>query len=104
MKKFISFALLANRWYAVLSDYPGTVEDLEMVAGADKFLDSFGKPIVNCIVSTEEIEGYDYKLEVFDEEPQSGYYRYGNETLWLCSVNKWFWGGEHPRTIYVKVL
>lgn len=106
MIKSISFALLANHWYAILSDYPGAVDNLEMVAGADKFLDSFGKPVINCIVSDEKPEMYDYELDAIVEEggEPSGYYRYGNQSLWLCKVNKWFWGGKHPEKIYVKIV
>jgi len=103
MKINLKFAKLAQQWYVVLPDYSGKVENLEMVAGADVFLDTVanGHSIVVCMVSDEQFIDAEYHLTQIN--PQSGDYAYGNQRLWLCSVNKYVWGGAHPDHIYVKI-
>lgn len=106
-----------NRWYADLPDYiedGGTKEDLEMVCGADTWLDIISqsreidielsdKPIDNSEVLT--IDKYD------DGFPEHGaYYRignfngksYSNMILWLCPVTLFVFG-YYPPKIYYKL-
>ena len=106
----IDFENVNNKWYVVKDDYEGDFEDLEMVSGADDFLN---------YISTD---GLYASIEIFDEEPTIGdystlnrldhdglgatysvnnYENYSNN-IWLCNVAHLFFG-EHPEIIYFKV-
>lgn len=105
-----------NRWYIDLPDYirdGGSKEELEMVAGADLFLDilSQGSGAVKLILSQTPFEGAE-KLHLYktDEDvPEWGavYHLFeyeGKETqleIWLCSVTLFVFD-QYPPVIYFK--
>lgn len=101
-----------GRWYVDLPSYPGPKADLEMVAGADTFLDYLSKEneqkikSVHLRISTDEPFGERLDLkEVCDPEEGGGaWYSYmGIVTMWLCNVMLFVF--QHfPRTIYFDVL
>ena len=108
----IDFEKIDNRWYVVFDDYEGSSEDLEMVDGADVFLD--------CITT----DGLYASIELFDNEPTTGSCsvlrlidhddygatyqvencEYFDRTVWLCNVTHLFFGGEHPEMVYFRVV
>ena len=61
MNKKLTFIKLSNRWFVDIP-WDGMIEDLEMVSGADLFLDAIsnGKKIIILEVGTSEI--YDCKV------------------------------------------
>ena len=97
-----------GKWFVVLPDYDGDQEDLEMVDGADEFLDYMTKDglYVNLDVSLDENPGYYFlKLEVHDEIGGTYITNYGNfrKDIWLCNVVHYLFG-EHPEIIYFRLL
>lgn len=112
----ISFVKLANRWYAQLPNYPGKVEDLEMVLGADVLLDIIdsketGTASLEIYTSEEEFTKYNiilpnYTIDFVETTGDDGAnyrLREYKHDLWLCNVTKYVFG-EFPLTIYIKVL
>lgn len=103
------FEKVDGKWYAVLPDYPGDYEDLEMVDGADTMLDT---------ITTDDMMA---TLDVSDEEPTEGDYGVANliyhddmggtykidcsfytGEFWLCNVTHYVFG-EHPETLYLSL-
>ena len=120
MKKDIRFVKLANRWFALFPLFnDGDVEDLEMVGNASIFLDhiynrrSKGGGIISLVVSDEEIEDADFVLTLKGDDTVFGecgknydvtYARFETvSNIWLCPVLRWFFCGEYPEKIYVKL-
>lgn len=111
----INFVKLANRWYAQLPNYPGKVEDLEMVLGADVLLDIIDSEetgIVSLEVYNSEeefVKKYDiflfpdYTIDFVEATGDDGAnyrLREYKHDLWLCNVTKYVFG-EFPLTIYI---
>lgn len=129
----LKFKKLANKWYCDLPDYPGNVNDLEMVAGADKICELI--PYKDH-PDVKEVEVY-YTLDidsVFQTTGQTkggyitlkfmktGYEEYGTEEgatylvkgftkngkidsiVWLCDVTKFVFDGEFPIEIIFKPI
>ena len=99
-----------GRWFVVLPEYDGDQEDLEMVDGADEFLDVLTTDglYVTLDVSLEENpDKYLLKLVAHDEI--GGTYevvnhgRFIKKDIWLCNVVHNIFG-EHPEYIYFEVL
>lgn len=108
----VDFEKNNGKWYVIKEDYEGDYEDLEMVDGADTFLD---------VITTDDIIA---SIQLYEEEPKSGTYSvlrmldhddYGatyqvenceqyDKTVWLCNVAHLFFHGEHPENIYFKVV
>lgn len=123
MKKDISFVKLAGRWYALLPDFDeGDVTNLEMVAGADVLIEelykrySANKGLFSMEVSDGYIPNSDLVLEAngdvleFDGDLGETYTVKEShfpfelpDMIWLCPVLKWFFNGEYPEYIYVKI-
>ena len=74
-----------GRWFVILPEWDGLQEDLEMVDGADTFLDFLEMVGHDQLGGTYRVNGVDG----FDQE------------VWLCNVVHFIFG-EHPETIYFK--
>lgn len=100
----------SGHWYADLPDYiasGGSVEECEMVSGADTFLDmiSHGKPRIKTVFDLNDGEDATYKLEKHHEENDAGTSYLVNNTLliWLCPVTLFVFE-VYPAALYVHVL
>lgn len=114
MKKNLLFVKLSNRWFVDIP-WDGSVDDLEMVSGADVFLDflSNGNKTVSIDVSDniedfngECIEDGYITLTKFHEDEIGAYYKiytydYKGE-IWLCNVTKTLFD-KFPDKFYFKV-
>tara|TARA_R110000737_G_scaffold90497_2_gene122820 strand:- start:507 stop:830 length:324 start_codon:yes stop_codon:yes gene_type:complete len=107
MKQFTFEKEQDERWYVVLPEWTGDKEELEMVAGADSFLDILaqGETTVHATMSTDPFDGYTYKLEFVEHEGGGGNYHltsdYYDFPVWLCHVTKFVFG-HLPENIYVS--
>lgn len=107
MKRFRFYKTQDNKWYIDLPDWNGSIEDLEMVMGADIMLDILSQGSDNIILylSENEIDHYKYTLSKIREEfDGSTYIVEGNNITpfeaWLCSVTKFVFG-YFPNKIYL---
>jgi len=109
-----------DRWFIDLPEYPGPNSDLEMVRGADDFLNSLAVGDSSlcmdvCVYKRNFVyykrKGYSkLKLKYSDEIGGNGaYYETDEElyegvlrTIWLCDVVKYIFG-NFPNTIYYKL-
>jgi len=98
-----------GRWFVVLPDYDGNQEDLEMVDGADVFLDYLTEDglYVTVDVSLEDTEDDAIILKLAAHDAIGGTYEVENlpefkYDVWLCNVVHFLFG-EHPDMIYFKV-
>jgi hypothetical protein len=98
-----------GRWFVVLPDYDGDQEDLEMVDGADTFLDYLTEDglYVTVDVSLEDTEDDAIILKLAAHDAIGGTYEVENlpefkYDVWLCNVVHFLFG-EHPDMIYFKV-
>lgn len=101
-----------GKWYVILPEWPYDHEELEMVEGADTLLDLLTEDdhLVSIEVETEEpaIGGYDTYV-LIDHDDYGATYRNQNPEaqvpqIWLCNVMHFVFDGEHPETLYVKLL
>lgn len=116
MRSFRFYKESSGRWYVDLTEWEGSKDELEMVAGADMFLEilSQGEEEVNVILSVTNFDGSD-KLQLIKpgrlegwELGEGSWYKldsyigisYDME-MWLCDVTKFVFGG-FPETIYFK--
>lgn len=109
MRTFKFYKENTGRWYVDLPEWEGEKAELEMVSGADTFLEilSQGEETVNVVLSTVPFDGSDVlKLQTEDENIGGGWYQlleyvgipYELE-MWLCDVTKFVFG-EMPKNIY----
>ena len=114
MRTFRFYKENTGRWYVDLPEWEGDKSELEMVAGADLFLDILAQDDgeVNVILSTEEFSGADTlkliglgNLEGW-EMGEGAWYRLVSYlgidyelSMWLCNVTKFVFG-EFPKNIY----
>lgn len=103
---YLDFFKLAGNWYADVHSWTGSVQNLQMVAGADELLEylSHGDHVVRLQISKEDngglhlskiediYDGADYRVLGCPER--------GVVSLWLCGVNNYYWGGEAPEDIW----
>jgi len=107
MKNILFQKDIDGRWYAVLPEWEGERDELEMVMGADTMLDIMaeGDDEVHITLSTEPFENYTYMLffkeEIYDGATYDLKGRYVNFDIWLCSVTKFVFG-EFPKQMYIK--
>lgn len=108
MRKLLRFIRLSERWFVDIP-WSGSVDDLQMVSGADLFLDSIcnGDDIVSVIVNTEDEEPNSVKLTKVNEDEFGAFYKvntyeYKGE-IWLCTVTVHIFG-EFPEHFYFNVL
>jgi hypothetical protein len=101
-----------GNWYADLPKYieeGGTKEDLQMVLGADTWLDILSeyKNEITLEISTEIIEGFESKLLYVGDVNSFNTGTYlvfpDNHFMWLCDVTKWLFL-EYPQVIYYKIV
>lgn len=119
----LTFIKIAGRWYILLPDYDGNIDELEMVCGADSLcceLDTDNDGIVSIVVSEngEFVEGdfkWDYVMDFImstvgeDGEVSGAYYNVYDDKnftqtqqIWLCNVTKYIFK-KFPATIYIKM-
>ena len=106
----LNFVKLANRWYAQIPDFPESIDELQMVDGADtlcELLDNDEDGIVKTTLSLSEPKDKNYyKLEFIQSTGDIGadYHVSGNieMDIWLCNVTKYvFSGTSFPLFIYL---
>jgi len=95
-----------NRWYIDLPEWEGQKSELEMVVGADEFLDivSENGEEVLINISTEFFFGCS-KLRLTHIDPSEGAW-YQSDTyhrMWLCDVTKFVFG-DFPETIFFSKM
>jgi len=98
-----------GRWYIDLPQYlkeGGKKADLEMVAGADTMLDYIGRGKRRVKLRVSEEPNFPYAIHLFKHEEDDCGATYFNsevtdQTVWLCNVTKYVFGGYHPEDIYV---
>jgi hypothetical protein len=109
MRTFKFYKENTNRWYVDLPQWEGEKDELEMVSGADTFLEilSQGEQMVNVTLSTITFDGSNVlELKREDENIGGGWYQlleyvgipYELE-MWLCEVTRFVFG-ELPKKIY----
>ena len=99
-----------GRWFVVLPDYDGDQEDLEMVDGADTFLDFLTEDglYVTVDVNLEDAGDDSIVLKLVTHDEIGGTYQvencdgFSNKDVWLCNVVHYLFG-EHPNMLYFKV-
>ena len=99
-----------GRWFVILPEYDGDQEDLEMVDGADLFLDYLMEDglYVTVDVSLEDTGDYPIMLKLVAHDVIGGTYQVENlegfnREVLLCNVVHFIYG-EHPENIYFKLL
>ena len=99
-----------GRWFVVLPNYDGDQEDLEMVDGADTFLDFLTEDglYVTVDVNLEDSGDDSIILRLVAHDEIGGTYQVENlseyeHDVWLCNVVHFLFG-EHPEIIYFKAL
>ena len=105
MNKNLTFIKLSNRWFVDIL-WDGMLEDLEMVNGADIFLEaiSFDNKIVNIDIYTTPMDNY-VQINKVEEDEFGAYYKintfeYEGE-IWLCNVTKHLFN-EFPQSFWIK--
>lgn len=101
-----------NRWYAILPDWEGDKEELEMVMGADVMLDILSgySDYVELMLDVDDFVGNTFKLQFLKDESDGGVYFLNMSgmtedfELWLCHVTKFVFNGDLPKTLYGKVI
>ena len=114
MTRHLKFNIEYGKWFVELPEWKGDKCELQMVMGADSFLDILaqGEPCVELILSTEPINGCEeLKLvrlgDLEGPEMSSGaWYQFDKYKdtpfmfeLWLCDVTKFVFG-EFPSSLY----
>ena len=106
MRKFTFQKDEDNRWYVVLPEWTGDRSDLEMVQGADIFLDIIakGRTSIKVKISLEPFEESKYTLTFVNHEGGGGTYHLESGefdlTVWLCHVIEFVFGNI-PQKIYI---
>ncbi len=102
-----------KRWYADLPEYiaqGGTVEECEMVSGADDWLDFLSNRGDNITLELSDKDCLSEKIVMYEsDEFGATYVAYTykeediNQILWLCPVTVFVFG-KYPENIYYHVL
>ena len=109
MRTFKFYKENTGRWYVDLPEWEGSIDELEMVSGADTFLEilSQGEQTVNVTLSTVPFDKCE-RIDLLrtDENIGGGWYLLKTYMgldfdieMWLCDVTKFVFG-ELPITIY----
>lgn len=100
-----------GRWYADLPEYldkkMGTLADLEMVSGADEWLDKLSNGTDSVTLALSDTEALANSIVhkgdgVYIAEMYDG--KYVNHKLWLCPVTLFVFNGHYPNRIYYTVI
>lgn len=113
MARNYKFYKIQDQWFIDLPQWEGSIADLQMVAGADTFLDILAQGDDNVYVTLSETEmensdklifeslgdphqwsegGANYKLESYKGQKF-------DLDVWLCDVTKFVFG-DFPKIIY----
>lgn len=102
-----------GRWYIDLPEYQGSKEELEMVAGADSFLEVLaeGEDKVMLLLSETPFSGSDVLVRLDDEEVIVGMMYELNSykgipmdlIMWLCPVTVFVFG-KYPNYIHFSKI
>lgn len=102
------FYLEAERWYADIPTWLGPKSALEMVYGADRFLESIAanKNSIQIEFTLDEIDGFQKLVKTCDDPVEGAHYIYKTseskyEHLWLCAVTEFVFGFL-PNVIYYR--
>lgn len=109
---FRFYKTTAKRWYIDLPEWEGSIDELEMIQGADTMLDMVSNNTVEChlTISEEPFDGADEIRLVTDLSDSVGgadYFmeRYQdnivNQNMWLCLVTVYVFNALPP-LIYVS--
>lgn len=100
-----------NRWYANIPEWEGSVDELEMVAGADIMLDIYSQfeNRITLTMSDLPLKRGDLLKRVYDPTVQSGsnykvttmFQQPYDYEIWLCDVTKFVFG-RFPENIYIR--
>ena len=115
IKTRVSFVKLFNKWFAHIPDFPGEVEELEMVEGADDLCDKIDtdkRGFITIEITDYRPTTYDWVLDFIEEDdPNShiggAYYEVTSSddierfNIWLCDVTCYVLG-SHQRVLYIK--
>jgi hypothetical protein len=111
MKRRIKFTKELNDWFAEITEWEGSRADLQMIMGADTFLDILceGEWDVWLTMSDQPLQSDRTEELHFIREGETeggGYYLLKsyrgiefNLEMWLCDVTKFVFG-KMPKTIY----
>jgi hypothetical protein len=91
-------------WYIDLPEYPGNIDDLMMVAGADKMLDQLAKDSNEVMLHVSEVKfpgSRTLKLTGLTGNEGANYMT-GNDKIWLCGVTEYVFG-YYPKQIFFKI-
>lgn len=111
MRRRLQFEKDLIDWFVVLPEWEGDRADLQMVCGADTWLDLLcdGEWHIWLVVSDEPFDGAEEIIVTHGEDFGSGQW-YETKTymgleynikMWLCDVTKFVFG-YFPSTIYYK--
>lgn len=114
MKLELIFKKLAQRWFVDIP-WAGSIDDLQMVNGADDFLEWYvteypdNKEVVTLKVDTEiEVGRNDLYFHITPQQDEFGAtYEWIScsdvpvPSIWLCNVALTLFGGEFPRYFFV---
>lgn len=112
MKRLKFYKESDNRWYVDLPEWTGDQAELEMIMGADTFLDilSQGESKVILSLVTDNIEKNIWSdfILIRTKPHNDGYYydaisHFNTLEVWLCHVTKFVFG-EFPEKIFVSCL
>ena len=100
-----------GRWFVILPEWDGDQEDLEMVEGADKMLDSLTTDGMysSLGISLEGPEDEDYfTLDIEAHDEDGAFYNVigcdnFEGTIWLCNVMHFVFG-EHLDRLFCRVI
>jgi len=107
--RIFRFYIEENKWYVDLPEWTGEKSNLEMVMGADTFLNilSQGESEVYVRISTEPFLGCE-TLHFIKEDGSGGWYKlntymglFYDMEMWLCDVTTFIFGSL-PEKIYFK--
>ena len=109
----LDFVKLANMWFADVPNWQDSLEELQMVAGADTLLEELakGKKVVSTTISNQPLDDASVILRKVKENTYGGGADYkvdaagldmNGQPVWLCGVTKFVFGA-HPDAIYIKV-
>jgi len=100
-----------GKWYAIIPEWQGEKSELEMVCGADDFLNHVTKHDRCWITfSDEEFEGSEpmHLVELMQPPHTGAYYHLKHfkgvpieQTMWLCDVTKVMFIRGFPDVIYI---
>lgn len=102
----INFVKLTDKWFADIINWNGSVTDLEMVNGADIFLEkiSNGQRYISLEVSDEELtDAYHFSYFNFDGEGTEYVCEQNGDMIWLCPVTVSVFD-KFPQNIWCKII